>query len=372
MKEMRKYGWIFWGAIAGAFAAGVLVGALVFRGEPVRQEPRRIRPPRQGAFSIALRKRLPARLEELGLWPELIREADGEIRVRVPGDLSPLVVNLEITRLVGEIGGKVFRAVEEEDGKVWMEVGPKKGPTDILLLVPAPKVHRRTGKIAIIVDDFGYQKEELVRGFSELPKEVAFSVLPFQKRTRQIAEELYESGHEVLLHLPMEPYNLGKADPGKGAIYVHMSDEEIRRRVREALKQVPGAVGVNNHMGSRATESRRVMRAVLKVLKRKGLFFVDSRTSSHSVGYKVALELGVRAAERAKFLDVVDDRKAITRALWELADTAAEKGVAVGIGHARPHTLEVLKRELPKLERKGFSLVSVSEVVSAVQVAKGR
>jgi len=363
----QKCRWALWAAIAGAFLAGVLVGALVFR-----PEPEKVAPLRQGEFSRALMERLPDRLGELGLWPELIRETGEGARVRVPGDLSPLVVNLEVTRLVEELGGRVFRAVEEEDGRVRIEVGPKEGATDLILLVPTPEVCRRAGWIALIVDDFGYQDDELVRGFCELPREVAFSVLPFQKRTRRIAEKLYESGHEVLLHLPMEPYGLGKADPGKGAIYVRMSEEEISRRVLEALEEVPGAVGVNNHMGSRATEDWRVMRAVLRVLKRKGLFFVDSRTSAHSVGYRVAMELGIRAAERAKFLDVVDDQEAIARALWELADMAAEEGVVVGVGHARPHTLEVLRRELPKLERRGFSLVPVSEVVSATQVARGR
>lgn len=357
-----------WPIVLGAFSLGVLVGFLASKGseEPERTPSEKFE---EGDFSSSFMERLPARMEELGIRRELVSETDeGVAVVKVADDLSPLVVNLEITRLVKELGGKVFRAVEYEDGRVRMDVGTSEGPTDVVLLLPSPGVHRRTGKIAIIVDDFGYQDDELVRGFCELPREVALSVLPFRKGTARIAEELCKSGHEVLLHLPMEPY---KANPGKGAIYVRMSEEEIERKVKEALSQVPCAVGVDNHMGSKATEDRRVMRAILKVLRRRGLFFVDSRTSARSVGYEVALEMGVRAAERTKFLDVVEKREAIVRTLRELADAAAEKGAAVGICHAKPLTLEVLKEELPRLEKMGFSLVPVSQVVSTVRVARG-
>src|SRR4029079_18505840 len=117
----------------------------------------------------------------------------------------------------------------------------------------------------------------------------------------EVVSELRQRRAEILLHLPMEPKN--GEDPGPGALLQGMSDEELKEKTLAALRAVPGAVGVNNHMGSKLSEEEGPMTAVLRILAARGLFFLDSRTSAQTVGYKVARELGVPAAERQVFLD---------------------------------------------------------------------
>jgi len=323
------------------------------------------------AFSDSLRVRLGPCLDALGIWKDLIREqpprreeAFHRIRVRVPRDLSLMVCNLEITRLVHKLKGQLFSAVEDpKRNTVAMKLGVKGVTTDVVALVRDAKIVRKVGRIGIILDDFGTQKPKLIEQFCRIPQRTTLSVFPNMKRSGEIAEAIHRSGHQVMIHLPMEPHNYPKEDPGEDAIYVRQSIEEIRRRTRDAIGTVPYAVGLNNHMGSRATEDEQVMQAVLEEVKRKKLFFVDSYTSSRSVAFKVAKALRVRCAKRELFLDHVDDPQTIRKALWKLADLAAQHGSALGIGHGRPNTLSALKAVLPRLQKRGFQFVWASELV---------
>ena len=141
-----------------------------------------------------------------------------------------------------------------------------------------------------------------------------------------------------------------------------MSDGEIRSIVEKALHSLPGVVGVNNHQGSLATSDSRVMKQVLSVLHSRGLFFVDSRTSSQSIGRMTARQLGVPAAENDLFLDNVDEVDAVKQKLRTAGNLALRSGSAVVIGHARMHTATALREVIPELERKGIRLVFVSRL----------
>ncbi|OPX32441.1 MAG: hypothetical protein B1H40_02550 [Candidatus Latescibacteria bacterium 4484_181] len=321
------------------------------------------------AFSDSLKAQIGSTLAELGIWEELISERKplkagaGRILVQVPDDLPLVVCNLELSRLAKGLGGEVIKAVEYPGkDKVVLQVGKQGRVTEEIVLVKNRQQRRRAGTIALIVDDFGADME-IARRFCELDPRVTLSVLPYLKHSQQVAELAFKSGHEVLLHLPMEPEDESKNNPGKGAILVRQSSSQIRTLTRRALASVPHAKGVNNHMGSRATESLRVMKAVLREIKKRGLFFIDSMTSSQSVGYSTAKSMGIRCAQRDLFIDNQDDPKAIETRLLELSRLAAEQQKAIGIGHARENTLKALEQMLPKLQKRGFKLVSASKMV---------
>jgi uncharacterized protein len=226
-------------------------------------------------------------------------------------------------------------------------------------VTPAGPVHG--ARIALVIDDLGHDVAEL-RPLEALGVPVTYSVLPYEPQTPEVVAELRRRKAEILLHLPMEPKN--GENPGPGALLQGMSDGELRQRTEEALKAVPGAVGVNNHMGSLLSAEEGPMNTVLAVLAERGLFFLDSRTSADSVGYKVALGLGVPAAERQVFLDGEATPEAIHAQFQRLLAVARAKGSGVAIGHPHPETLAALAREVPKAKAEGFEFVPVSYLLT--------
>lgn len=326
-------------------------------------------PPLSASLPGDLRGAIRQQLQGLGLWDELIGEGAPpgpgryQIEVRVPRDLSTIVCNVEISELMSHLGRGVLRAEEDpETHVVTMKVGLPQTEPDIIRLIPDAQLVRKTGRIALIVDDFGYRSMDLTEQFCALRQPMTFSILPHLKTSKTLSSLIAQSRHEVMLHLPMEPLDL-QEDPGEGAIRTDQSSEEIVGELRSALKSVPHARGVSNHMGSKATADRRVMEVVLRELKRRGLFFIDSRTSSVSTAYEMARAMGVKTAQRSLFIDHVDDPAAIQTALWNASEVAAEKGVVIAIGHNRPNTYLALTAVLPQLEKRGFQFVRASEVV---------
>ncbi|MDR7400923.1 MAG: divergent polysaccharide deacetylase family protein [Armatimonadota bacterium] len=217
------------------------------------------------------------------------------------------------------------------------------------------------GRVAIIFDDAGGSLEQLEPVLA-LGRPATVAVLPGLRYSAEVARRAAAAGLEVLLHQPVEPEDPARA-LGPGGVRVEMSDEEITRTVAANLAQVPGAVGINNHMGSRGTADPRVMRAILAVARSRGLFFVDSVTSPRSVAARVAQEMGVPAASRAVFLDTDDDPDAIRAQLRRLISMARARGEAVAIGHVTRPTARVLQQMLPEFDREGIVLVPVSALV---------
>lgn len=212
-------------------------------------------------------------------------------------------------------------------------------------------------RIAIVIDDLGRDETE-IEAIESFGVPITYSVLPYEEETAAVVAELTARGEEMLCHLPMEPEGVG--DPGPGALLGSMSDEELVIATDRALAEVPGAVGVNNHMGSGLSADARAMRPVLAHLAKEHLFFLDSRTSAKSVGYRLAIELGVPAAERQVFLDDVEEPAVIRAQFARLLGLAKKNGAAIAIGHPHPHTLAVLAEEIPKAVAAGFEIVPVS------------
>ncbi len=227
---------------------------------------------------------------------------------------------------------------------------------------PRPSV--RPARIAIVIDDLGNDRKALER-IAAWRYAVAGAVLPGLPESAAAARHLAHSGKEVLLHLPMEPDGYPRVRPGPGVILRSDSDERIAEIIVEDLESVPGAVGVNNHMGSAATADARVMRAVVRILADRGLFLLDSRTTEASVARRMAAEISLPAVSRRVFLDSVPTSDAIGRSFRELLARARKDGSAIAIGHPYPETMEMLERELPGLEDKGVELVRLVSLVSS-------
>ncbi|HEY3171720.1 MAG TPA: divergent polysaccharide deacetylase family protein [Thermoanaerobaculia bacterium] len=218
-------------------------------------------------------------------------------------------------------------------------------------------------QIAIVIDDLGNDREAVER-IARWPFRVAGAVLPGLPGSAESARRLAASGKEVLLHLPMEPDGYPRIRPGPGVVLRSDSDEKIAQTVADDLDSVPGAVGVNNHMGSAATADPRVMRAVVRVLAARRLFLLDSRTTEATVARRIANEESLPAVSRQVFLDAVESEEAIERSFRDLLRKAKKDGTALAIGHPHAATLALLERELPSLRSEGVELVTVSALAS--------
>lgn len=218
-------------------------------------------------------------------------------------------------------------------------------------------------RIALVIDDLGRSVADVDR-LERLGVPISYAVLPFEHSTELVVARL--AGEEVLVHLPMAPVN-GR-DPGPGALVEGMSPVDLAAATRAAIERVPGAVGVNNHMGSGVTSDAEAMRAILGVVGARGLFFLDSRTTAQSVGYRLALELGIASAERQVFLDPDLSHAAIRTQFARLLEVATSRGAAIAIGHPHTSTLEVLEEQVPLARAAGFEFVPVSYLLDRTSV----
>ncbi len=213
--------------------------------------------------------------------------------------------------------------------------------------------------MTIIMDDLGRSAltAEMLVSF---PEPITFAILPGEPHAVQVAQIAHAADHEVMLHVPMEPQGYPAVDPGDDALFVAQSDAEIRRRFDLLLARIPYVTGTNNHMGSRFTEDARALSPVMEILREKGLFFIDSRTTGQSRVTEVARHFGVPTMDRDVFLDNVAEVGAIVREIKRLENKARRQGAAIGICHPYPETLEALRRELPEMRGRGITVVPVS------------
>jgi polysaccharide deacetylase 2 family uncharacterized protein YibQ len=214
--------------------------------------------------------------------------------------------------------------------------------------------------IAIVLDDVGAAPAD-VAGAIALPPPVTLSIMTYAPNAPKVAAAAHQAGHEIMVHVPMEPVNRD-ADPGPNALLTGLSPEEIQRRLDWGLAQFGGYVGINNHMGSKFTQNAAGMRVVLQALKARGLLFLDSRTIAGSVGDKLAAEIGVTHVQRDVFLDDVIDEGDIMKELAKTEAIAAKHGFAIAIGHPHPDTVAALRRWIPAAKARGFVLVPLTTI----------
>ncbi|HEU0071595.1 MAG TPA: divergent polysaccharide deacetylase family protein [Alphaproteobacteria bacterium] len=225
--------------------------------------------------------------------------------------------------------------------------------------------------VAIVIDDMGVDLRHSQEA-AALRAPLTLAYLPYARDLAGQTAAAHRAGHELMVHVSMQPQSktgaAGQAesggDPGPNALTVGLAPEEIRRRLDWALTQFPGFVGINNHMGSAFTVNRPGMSVVIGELKRRGLLFLDSRTTAGSVGEALAMEAGVPHATRHVFLDNIQSEAEARTRLLELERIAKARGAAIAIGHPHPTTLTVLREWLPTAAGRGLALVPLSTIVA--------
>lgn len=213
--------------------------------------------------------------------------------------------------------------------------------------------------IAIIIDDMGHSYEHGVE-LINLPYPLTLSFLPNRRFTQRLVEMANFHGKEIMLHAPMQ--NSFGFDLGYGGLKKNMSEAEIKVTLVNSFDKIKHMVGLNNHMGSVLTSDRKAMRWVMETVSQYPFYFVDSRTSSLSVAATMAEQLNIPSMSRDIFLDHVQEREFIQRQFLKLLDIAVEKGTAIAIGHPHPETIEYLSWALSKLDEKGISIASASNI----------
>ncbi|MBW1857002.1 MAG: divergent polysaccharide deacetylase family protein [Deltaproteobacteria bacterium] len=268
------------------------------------------------------------------------------IEVRIPKQLSVFKVGEEIRERISQLPIPTQITIDKKsENEIIYAVYCKGLHTHRLTITLEDKKssHRFSyPKIGIIIDDLGYDIS-LANALLELDLALTFSVLPFTPNTRLIARKAWNDGRETMLHLPMEPMNYPAINPGDGVLLISMDREMILDTLNRDLSQIPFVAGVNNHMGSRFTKNRKKMVTVLAELKKKGLYYIDSRTSSDTVAFDVAKKMALRTASRDIFLDNHLSENALKIQMERLLSVARHKGSAIGIGHPHKKTLDLLK-----------------------------
>lgn len=364
-------------ALAGLLALGGLLALTAWAQTPAArmQMADRGLPGQQSFARDRIETTLQACLSAVGVAPDSVvfqrgwQGAPNVVRLQSPAGLVEL--NLAVSEAVEAVGGRVLRGERHrDDSGEWLELqlGTGAGMTHRLVArreriapVPPPLPN---GRLALVLDDLGHNLDGLTRRALSLPAPITYAILPGRSRSRRVLTEVRRAGRPALLHMPMEPDPGAPVGPGEPAVVVGMDPASVRRAVSEALDGLPGVVGVNNHMGSRATRSRPEMDAVMEEIAARGLVFLDSRTTPLSVAHLAATAHRVPNLRNDLFLDVdTEDPAEIRRRLDHLLEIARRRGWAVGIGHIHPETIRVLEEFLPTVDPADVELVPVADLI---------
>lgn len=296
-----------------------------------------------------------------------------ELDLTVPDGATVTQMNVEITGAVRSAGAEVLEVVErgrdpDRPDALEMKLGTGDAVTHRLTVrdrEPAADAPRPT-RIALVFDDLGYTTGGLARELLELPATVTFAVLPGLRASRAFAESASAHGHEVILHLPLEPRDTVRHDPGHHALFVDLNPDEKQRRLRELLDGLPAYRGISNHMGSRFSADAASVEWLLREVRGRdrSLFFLDSKTTPYSVIPESAREVGVPCLSNNLFLDGVEPgvvQPAVQTG--RLTRIAERRGQAIGIGHVRRETVDAVRAAIPRWEAAGIRLVALSDLM---------
>ncbi|RLA98390.1 MAG: hypothetical protein DRG32_01490 [Deltaproteobacteria bacterium] len=314
-------------ALLFALSSGVLLYLLLF---PPKLPERR-----------SLKPLIEASLFRAGLGREYAVITENRAEIRLPSRVSKERVLREIARGIREHYPEALLVRRGKKAEI-----QERGEVIYSLIFHPPPLKKKKAKprcrVAIVVDDLGGDWG-VAREVMGISRSLTLAILPYERYSRKIAEEAHRRGFEILLHLPMEPKGYPLKDPGKGALFVSMDEDELRRRIAEALEALPHIKGVNNHMGSRFMEHERKVFVVMDELRSRGLFFLDSLTTPKSRGYVVAKKMGLKAAQRDVFLDNLQSEEEFRKQWASFMRRVHRYGKAIAICHPYPSTLRGLK-----------------------------
>ena len=218
------------------------------------------------------------------------------------------------------------------------------------------------GTICLVIDDFGFSQNDVIKDFFHLNKNFTAAIIPGTPYANIISEYADSVGIETIIHMPMESYEI---DETKYLISLNekLNSNIVEKRIKSAFSEIPNALGMNNHQGSKATANLQLMKNVARTLKKMDKFFLDSFTNPESRGFITMRRYGVPTQLRQVFLDHIEDIDHIKYQLDSLRILSHTMNIAIGIGHAKPITLQILKEEIPRLESEGYNFINLSEAV---------
>ena len=239
----------------------------------------------------------------------------------------------------------------------------------IIILYKAPAQHRpKERQVAFVLDDWGYNLNNIDALF-QIDRPITLAILPHLRYSKEISEKVKQHGknYDVILHLPLESKSGKSAE--SDTIRRNMKQERVLSILEDDIESIPGIIGVSNHQGSKATENRETMKIILEELKKRNLFFLDSRTTPVSVCGNISSKIGLRYAERGVFLDLVQKKEekeykaSIKKQIKELINMAKVKGSVIAIGHDKKITLEVIKESIPDIEKENIKIVPLKNLM---------
>jgi len=238
----------------------------------------------------------------------------------------------------------------------------------IIILYKAPSGLKHEGEVAFVIDDWGYTLNNMDTLF-QIERPVTLAILPHLRYSQEVRNRLkkYSQRYDAILHLPLESKSGKSAE--RDTIRRNMKKDRILSILKDDIESVPGIIGVSNHQGSRATENREVMKVILEELKKRDLFFLDSRTTPVSVCGSIAKKIGLKYAERSVFLDLAQKKEEkqyrayIKRQIKELVNIAKSRGSAIAIGHDKRLTLEVIRDSISDIEKENIKIVPLKKLV---------
>jgi polysaccharide deacetylase 2 family uncharacterized protein YibQ len=224
--------------------------------------------------------------------------------------------------------------------------------------------HFKTPVIAIVIDDMGLDRRHSNQ-MVDLPAAITLAYMPYAQQVGKQTDAARQNGHELIVHMPMEPDDLAHNNPGPDALLIKNGEAENVRRLDKNLMAFSGYMGINNHMGSALTSDRTSIMPILHDLKNRGLWFLDSKTDARSVAANVASEIDLPYASRDVFLDNVNSRDAVLKQLQQTEWVARHKGYAIAIGHPKEGTVTALQAWVNDVQNRGFVLVPLSTIIAA-------
>jgi len=302
------------------------------------------------------------------------RDKNGDLHLMVDLPLNKyreleFLLQKEFKKAKADILEKEEQEADKKTYFLWKAKGKKEERVILLFSCQKEKIKEELPserifkpKVAVIIDDMGYSLKA-INEVCSIKKPLTISILPFSPLAQETARIAHQDNLEVMLHLPLESLNSQEGNDIEGIIHSRMSEEETRQAVETDLAQVPFLSGVNNHMGSKITAEEPQMRIILESIKKRNLFFIDSRTTGRSLAYKLSQELGIPSAYRHVFLDTENKDNYIKKRLIELFHMAQKNGEAVGIGHPTEETLRVLKENFYLVDAYNIEAVFASQIV---------
>ena len=235
------------------------------------------------------------------------------------------------------------------------------------ILEQSPEAKLDSPMVALIIDDFGPGlNSKMVRGFMDLPHDITISIIPGNSHSGKVGRMAEQAGKEVFIHLPMEPIDSVSMDE-PDMVYADTDSLDLNIILNRIAIELPQAVGINNHMGSKASLSDELMASLALELKSRNWVFIDSRTVPHSRGLPQMRKAGVQSAGRDIFLDFDRDVRIIKNQLEKTVNLAKSRGWSIGIGHVRKNTLKVLLEVMPKYESEGIHFVFITDLLESFE-----